>query len=295
MVSEMTAPDADDAGIGAAVRSARKSAGLTLGDLAHRMGVSPSTLSRAENGKIDLSPERVALFSKVLGVDVLELRDQLGHTMARDARFGAVSGLYIDNGPRSWRDYPPLRLEPVLQAALDSFLELGFEGTSVRDLARRAGLSVPGIYHYYEKKHDLLVAIMDLTMTDFHARCAAARDEGDTALERFRNLVECYALFHTYRRELAFIGASEMRGLAPDPRRRIADVRVACERMCTTEVLALVSEGVARVKQPESASRAMVAMLVGIATWYRDNGRLRPQEIAESYVVHALDLMRIDA
>ena len=51
-----------------------------------------------------------------------------------------------------WRTFPPLLVAPVLGAALDVFVEMGYHGASVRDIARRAGLSVPGMYHHYATK-----------------------------------------------------------------------------------------------------------------------------------------------
>ena len=59
----------------------------------------------------------------------------------------------------NWRLYGDIELDPVLRAALEAFVETGYHGATVRDIARRAGLSVPGIYHHYATKQDMLLAI----------------------------------------------------------------------------------------------------------------------------------------
>ena len=51
----------------------------------------------------------------------------------------------------------------LLDAALDAFAEAGFEGASVRDIARRAGVTDAALYHWFESKEALLVAVVDAT------------------------------------------------------------------------------------------------------------------------------------
>jgi TetR/AcrR family transcriptional regulator, cholesterol catabolism regulator len=286
-------PDASNE-VGETLRYARQRAGLTLGELAARIGISAATLSRVETGKVRLREDRLEQCGIELQIDILELSRKIssGDVDALDDNLDeSTPGTYVPDGPGAWRRYDPLVLDPGLQSALDSFLELGYHGTSVRDIARRAGLSVPGLYHHYPRKEDLLVAVMDLTMNDFYARCAAARAEGEDATSRFRLLVECFALYHAYRHQLSFIGASEMRSLEPAQRRRIADIRTTCQRMVTDEVVAMELEGLLRSEVPDDAARAVVTMLVGIHNWYRPDGPLPPEEIARRYVDHALALV----
>lgn len=52
----------------------------------------------------------------------------------------------------------------VLQAALDLFNEHGWAGTSIRDVARAAGVSVETVYAAVGSKSDLLVAVHDVAI-----------------------------------------------------------------------------------------------------------------------------------
>jgi len=277
------------------LRDARLRAGLTQAQLAGALGISSATLSRAESGSGSLTTDRLSRAAKALGVPV----DELDAVAARDRDEGRSSasetpGTYAAGEPGAWRDFQDLVLSPPLQAALSSFLRLGYHGSAVRDLAKEAGLSVPGLYHHYESKQSLLVAIMDLTMNDFRDRCVAAREEGGAdPTRRFMRLVECYALFHTYRRELAFIGASEMRSLEDEPRDRIAGIRVECQHMVTEEVEIMAAQNALGNPYPEDAARAVVTMLVGIANWYRIDGPLTPEQIARQYITHSVALIQL--
>ena len=51
--------------------------------------------------------------------------------------------------------------ERLKTAALACFGELGYEGTSIEVIARRAGMAVGGFYQHYRSKRQLLLALMD--------------------------------------------------------------------------------------------------------------------------------------
>jgi len=213
----------------------------------------------------------------------------MSHTdQAPSARGGSAS----TPGAGHWRSYPPLRLDQPLQAALSAFLEFGYHGATMRDIAQRAGLSVPGVYHYFSSKQEMLVAILDLTMDDLLGRSRAARAEGADPVARFALLVECLALFHTQRRELGFVGASEMRSLAPTQRQRLAAARRAQQRMVDEEVEQACRAGAFATGRPHEASRAVVTMCTALPQWYEPGGDATAEEVAAQYVQFSLDLMR---
>src|SRR3981189_119128 len=53
------------------------------------------------------------------------------------------------------------RRDQILSAATKCFVENGFHGSSMAELAKRAGMSVGHIYHYYESKDAIIEAIVD--------------------------------------------------------------------------------------------------------------------------------------
>ena len=52
--------------------------------------------------------------------------------------------------------------QQILDAALTGFLEEGYERSSVRAIARRAGVDPALVYHYFDGKAGLFVALLDL-------------------------------------------------------------------------------------------------------------------------------------
>lgn len=49
----------------------------------------------------------------------------------------------------------------ILQAAKQEFLAKGFQGTAMRDIAHKVGMSAAGIYRHFEGKEDLFTALVE--------------------------------------------------------------------------------------------------------------------------------------
>ena len=49
------------------------------------------------------------------------------------------------------------RIGEIIQAAIDEFLEKGYDGTSMESIARRAGVSKGGLYHHFSSKDEILL------------------------------------------------------------------------------------------------------------------------------------------
>src|SRR5882762_2317295 len=69
---------------------------------------------------------------------------------------------FVENGSDSRFDR---RLGKILEHATDVFYEKGYEGASMRDLSRASGMSLAGLYYYFESKERLLYLIQKHTFS----------------------------------------------------------------------------------------------------------------------------------
>ena len=145
---------------------------------------------------------------------------ELRPPLRRSSALSTASSVQLATGHR--REFAPLPIDPVLAGAIKAFVATGYHGASMRSIAQFANMSVPGVYHHYPSKQDLLVKILDITMTDLHWRLQRARDDGNDPVERVALVVEALALFHTRRSDLSFIAVdgSWRRGAMRQPRSR---------------------------------------------------------------------------
>ncbi|MEU2031090.1 TetR family transcriptional regulator [Nocardia amamiensis] len=280
---------AGDTGAGHLVRRARTAAGVSLRELARKIDVSAGTLSAIENGKTPLTVDRLDRIAAELGVSTVDI---LSARLTAAADATDLSPARSAGDGQTWRSFEPLVFDPVLGAAIAAFMQTGYHGATMRSIAANAGMSVAGVYHYYRSKQDLLVAIFDLGMSELHWRIPAARDDGVTVVERFANMVEALALFHTHRADLAFIGASEMRSFDEPNRSRIAALRTDVQRMIDDQVAAGIRAGEFTTPHPREAARAVATMCTSLPQWFRPGGPITRHQIAVEYAKFAVDIMR---
>ncbi len=79
------------------------------------------------------------------------------------------------------------RRQQILEAALWCFLENGYHQTGVRDIAKRAGVSLGNLYNHFPGKHDVLVEIAALERSELAPMIKLLRKPGPApkVLERF--------------------------------------------------------------------------------------------------------------
>ncbi len=275
---------------GAAVRRHRLLRGLSLRELGVRVGVSAATLSAIENGRTGISVARLSEIATALDVPAGELVSDSGPTLAHPAP-GTPAPPTVESETGHWRDFAPLPIDVVLAGAIRAFVAVGYHGASMRSIAQLANMSVPGVYHHYPSKQDLLVKVFDLTMTDLIWRLEQARDEERDPVPRLALVVEALALYHARRNDLAFIGASEMRSLEPDSYRRIARLRTQVQDLLDGQIAAAGAAGGLHATHAPDAGKAIATMCTSLAQWFHPDGPTTPEQIAREYAEFALGLL----
>jgi AcrR family transcriptional regulator len=191
---------------------------------------------------------------------------------------------------------PAASADAIRSAALLAFLEHGFHGTSVRDIAAGANISVAGLYHHFSSKADILFDLMSRTMDDLVGQTERAlADAGRDPAVQLRAIVQTHVLFHTERRAESFVGNSELRSLGEARSRAIIEKRDRQQRLFDEVVEKGVRTGLFATPYPLDTSRALVTMCTAVATWYREHGPLSPSEISQRYADLALAMVESSA
>jgi AcrR family transcriptional regulator len=73
----------------------------------------------------------------------------------------------------------------ILEAGRDVFAELGYEGTTVRDIIRRTQLASGTFYNYFKSKDEVFHALHDDGVMRFKPLLTAARDAADGDFKRY--------------------------------------------------------------------------------------------------------------
>jgi TetR/AcrR family transcriptional regulator len=73
----------------------------------------------------------------------------------------------------------------ILDSATELFAERGFEGASIREIADKAGVTLPNIYYYYKDKQGLYQAALKKSLGDIMETMQAVDDPNLSFRERF--------------------------------------------------------------------------------------------------------------
>jgi TetR/AcrR family transcriptional regulator, cholesterol catabolism regulator len=182
------------------------------------------------------------------------------------------------------------RRREIDEVASELFHANGYAATSVRDIARALDIQGASLYAHVASKEDLLWAIVDRAATAFER--AADRAVADTptadAVERLAALVEAHVEVVTADPRRSSVFVTEWRHLSADRRVAIGTRRDAYEARFRATIEDGAAVGALRATDPAVAATFILTALNGIATWYRPDGRLSPDRIADHYVELAL-------
>ena len=184
---------------------------------------------------------------------------------------------------------PVSRLEMVREAARTHFSAQGYEAASMRDIAADAGIHIATLYFYCSTKEQLLFDVLKESLQQIseslREQIAAA---GETYAAR---LAAAIALHVKLCAEKAFpttISRVDIQRLTDEHRAEYISMRDAYERELRDLISCGIAVGEFRQTDPDLAATFLLTALNGIATWYRPDGRLSADRIADHFVDLAL-------
>ena len=262
--------------------------------MARDLQVSPATLSLLETGHLRFTEERLQEVAATLEVDTSHfLAASRGLTIANRAAGGGIPVTPTQSTLQDWRIFAPLATDVVLDAALRCFAESGYSAASMRDIAKVAGLSVPGVYHHHESKQQMLGALVLAASREALWRVRAARETGQNAVSRFALMVEALCLFHLCRRDLATVSLAEMPHLAAEDFALVSPMRWAVQDLIDVEILACVEAGIFRTREPAEAGRAVVMLASALPRRHPEVVGVDVSDVARRYTRFALAIVEV--
>ncbi len=173
--------------------------------------------------------------------------------------------------------------DSILQHAAQLFAEQGFQGTSMLELARAAGVSKALLYHYYEDKYQLLVAIAEghIDRLKILVDEVAAQDVPAAARlpELIRRIVEEYANARCHHQVLV----QDLKYLHEKDQRRIHSKERKVV-VAFAEAIADTHPMLAKAQLEKPLTMLIFGMINWMFTWFRDDGTLDYAQMAKLVV-----------
>lgn len=170
----------------------------------------------------------------------------------------------------------------VRAAALRLFARHGYAAVSMRQIAAEVGVQAGALYLYTPDKQSLLADLMADHLQALLAALDGAALAGPPP-ERLRDFARFHIRFHLERPEAVFIAYMELRSLDPDNFTRIEALRHRYEDALEAILRDGQTSGAFAIPDTRLATMALIAMLTGVTTWFRDGGRLGRDQVAQTY------------
>lgn len=179
----------------------------------------------------------------------------------------------------------------ILKVALGLFASKGIEGTGLREIAERIGVSQPALYHYFPSKEALVDAVVDWRRADAVAKQAAVTQRLKKAKSLRQGLVliaeSLMHLWHSPENE-AFhrLIFSEMTRQGPLAERLERDFVEPALRWAEDLFATLVKLGKVRDLDPGLLAVQFVGPLLIMGLWQRHGSEAERDRLSELQYQH---------
>lgn len=177
----------------------------------------------------------------------------------------------------------PSRKGIILREAARLFREKGYRASTLRELARRAGMKGGSIYYHFASKEEMLYRIMDETMSNLlmglEQEIRGVRDP----VQRLNRGIEFHIRYHLENQDETHVTDTELISLEEDHRNRIERKRSEYEQAFMGILEEGTQSGVMSVANIKLASIAVLQMCTGIPYWFNEEGPLSIAEVVERY------------
>lgn len=154
------------------------------------------------------------------------------------------------------------RLANVLEHAARIFCDKGYQGASMRDLSRATGMSLAGLYHYFESKEELLYLIQKHTFRTIIENLRERLDASAGPEERIRIFIKNHVEYFLANKEAMKVLTHEDETLKNGRGTEVRAIKREYYRIC----LGLV-EDFQREQGLEFSGRLAVLSLFGMINW----------------------------
>lgn len=174
--------------------------------------------------------------------------------------------------------------EEIVRAAAVCFGGVGYHATTLETIAARVGVSKVTLYRYVSSKEELLWRVFERTIEAFHGGLEAIVQQGLPPDETLRRIVHHQVRMLTTHLPFLAVFFSEESELPAQLAQRVARTKRQYDRTIEGVVRRGIRQGTFRDVNPILLVFAILGACNWLYKWYRPEGRLAPDRIADAFV-----------
>jgi len=185
----------------------------------------------------------------------------------------------------------------ILRAAGVLFHEYGYDGTSMKDIADRVGVTPAGLYWHFDSKEAILSTYLETAVERLIATGLEALSLDDP-VDQLREITRRHVIFQVQDPTQSAVfdsvvyGANQLRqGLSESSQERLT----ALERRYLNTLRNILEAGAARgsfaVENTGIAALAIIGMGEHVIHWFRPGGELTIEQVADQFADFAVRMV----
>lgn len=183
--------------------------------------------------------------------------------------------------------------DDIIKAAVDLFNENSYHATSMQDIAHAIKIKKPSLYHHFDSKEAILLAILEIGMDELINSLQAVVQSNGGCEEKLRSAIHIHAGLIANNPNSAGVFLREDRGLGDKYIAQYVEKRDQFEHLFRVIVQQGVEEGIFRDTDVTITVQALLGMVNWMTRWYRPSGRLSAKEIADIFANLVLNGLKI--
>ena len=173
------------------------------------------------------------------------------------------------------------RLEQIRRVGCRLIYQHGYSGMTMRQLAAELDIKAASLYYHFPSKQHLLFDLMYDTASALMEGLLRIVDAEADPRAQLDAAIRWHVLYHTRKREEAFISHSEMRSLTPENLEAILTVRQHYELVFRDILNRCQRAGVIPRRDTSVVRNAILTMCTATAGWFNPEGKLSAEEVAD--------------
>lgn len=176
-----------------------------------------------------------------------------------------------------------LKRDAVLRTAAQLFSEKGYAASTLDEVAVRLGVSKPTVYYYVDSKDTILFECVHTGLEMLQQAIRKVDAAGGRAIDKLEAAMRAYVAIVTQDFGMCVIRVGED-PLPPASRHKLRRMKAALDNEFRELIRLGIAEGSIAPCDPKLAAFTVAGALSWIGRWYRPDGDLAPEAIANQAI-----------
>ena len=180
------------------------------------------------------------------------------------------------------------RRKQIVEAATELFARQGFYKTTIKDIAKKAGISYGVVYLYVREKEDVLLLVLEQVVNAYAEEIPKAIEGVTDPLEKLVKAIDAYCRIVDKHRAPTVLAYRSTKSLSPERREVIQQLETDTNEFIAAAIRECIAAGLVRKLNVDVLTYQIVLVAHGWAlkSWY-----FKSRITIDEYIVDSLDIV----